>query len=70
MTGVGSFQETFKNRLDHFIKQVKEGVAPDQIEASGAHALAGQEVIEAAIRSQMEDGAVIEVPQVRKAMLQ
>jgi len=70
MTGVSSFQETFKNRLDHFVKQVKEGVTPDQIEASGAHALAGQEVIEAAIRSQMEDGAVIEVPQVKKEMLQ
>lgn len=66
MTGVASFHETFKNRLDHFIKQVKEGVAPDQMEASGADALSGQEVIEAAIRSHMENGAVIEVPQVRK----
>lgn len=66
LTGVGSFHETFKNRLDIFIKQVKEGVPPDQIEASGNDALAGQEVIEAAIRSHMENGAVIEVPQVKK----
>ncbi|MBM7570073.1 Gfo/Idh/MocA family protein [Aquibacillus albus] len=62
MTGVGSFQETFKNRLNHFIQQVKEGVAPDQMEASGAHALAGQEVIEAAIQSHLQNGAVVEVP--------
>lgn len=64
MTGVGSFQETFKNRLDHFIQQIEEGVPPEKMEASGAHALAGQEVIEAAIQSQMENGAVIEVPSV------
>ncbi|SFP36481.1 Gfo/Idh/MocA family protein [Salibacterium halotolerans] len=62
MTGVGSFQETFKNRLDDFVRQVKEGASPRDIEASGAHALAGQEVIEAAIRSQIENGAVVEVP--------
>ncbi|MGY4691034.1 Gfo/Idh/MocA family protein [Salibacterium sp. K-3] len=68
MTGVGNFQETFKNRLDHFVKQVKEGVKPRDMEASGAHALAGQEVIEAAIRSQMENGAVIEVPSVKGAV--
>jgi UDP-N-acetylglucosamine 3-dehydrogenase len=70
MTGVGSFNETFKNRLDHFVMQVKEGVAPSQMEASGADALAGQEVIEAAIRSQLENGAVIEVPKVKKGILQ
>ncbi|MFZ4451412.1 Gfo/Idh/MocA family protein [Salibacterium aidingense] len=62
MTGVGSFQETFKNRLFHFIQQVKDGTDPAQMEASGADALAGQEVIEAAIRSQLENGAVIDVP--------
>ncbi|WP_130860621.1 Gfo/Idh/MocA family protein [Gracilibacillus phocaeensis] len=62
MTGVGSFQETFKNRLQHFIQQIEDGVSPEDMEASGADALAGQEVIEAAIRSQLEGGAVIEVP--------
>ncbi|MFB5661072.1 Gfo/Idh/MocA family protein [Alteribacillus sp. HJP-4] len=66
MTGVGSFQETFKNRLDHFIKQIKEGVDPKAMEASGADALAGQEVIEAAIRSQMENGEAVEVPETKK----
>ncbi|MDC3415917.1 Gfo/Idh/MocA family protein [Aquibacillus salsiterrae] len=62
MSGVGSFQETFKNRLNHFIQQVKEGVAPEDMEASGAHALAGQEVIEAAIQSHLTNGAVVDVP--------
>jgi UDP-N-acetylglucosamine 3-dehydrogenase len=69
MTGVGSFDETFKNRLDHFVKQVVDGVAPSEMEASGADALAGQEVIEAAIRSQQENGAVIDVPQVNKEIV-
>ncbi|WP_059102619.1 Gfo/Idh/MocA family protein [Shouchella shacheensis] len=65
MTGVGSFQETFKNRLDYFIKQIKEDIAPEKMEASGADALAGQEIIEAAIRSQLKGGLAIEVPPVK-----
>ncbi|MGP4038687.1 Gfo/Idh/MocA family protein [Gracilibacillus sp. D59] len=69
MTGVGSFQETFKNRLDHFVKQVEDGVEPEKMEASGAHALAGQEVIEAAIQSQMANGAVIDVPKTDNEIL-
>ncbi|UOQ45798.1 Gfo/Idh/MocA family oxidoreductase [Halobacillus salinarum] len=66
MSGVGSFQETFKNRLDHFIKQIIDGVEPGKMEASGADALAGQEVIEAAIRSQQENGMAIDVTPVNK----
>ena len=69
MTGVGSFHETFKNRLDHFISQVKGGVDPSQVDASGYDALACQEVIEAAIRSHRENGAVIEVPPVKKTVV-
>ncbi|UOQ45793.1 Gfo/Idh/MocA family oxidoreductase [Halobacillus salinarum] len=69
MTGVGTFNETFTNRFDHFIRQVKAGVAPDNIDASGADALAGQEVIEAAIRSWEQNGKVVEVPQVKKAFV-
>lgn len=69
MSGVGSFNETFKNRLDHFINQVKQGVAPESIDASGFDALACQEVIEAAIRSHLENGAVIDVPQVKKEVI-
>jgi UDP-N-acetylglucosamine 3-dehydrogenase len=67
MTGVGTFHETFTNRFDHFIKQIKEGVVPEEIDASGADALAGQEVIEAAIRSWKKNGAVVEVPQIKNA---
>jgi hypothetical protein len=37
-------------------------VPPEKLNASGADALASQEVIEAAIRSHNENGAAIEVP--------
>ncbi|UOF89623.1 Gfo/Idh/MocA family oxidoreductase [Fodinisporobacter ferrooxydans] len=57
-----NFLDTFKNRLNEFVKQVKEGVPADKITGSGEDALAAQEVIEAAIRSQMTNGAVVEVP--------
>lgn len=62
MAGVAGFDKTFQNRMDYFIREVKEGTSPDQIEASGKDALAVQEIIEAAIQSQMENGAVVEVP--------
>lgn len=62
MTGTKSFNETTKNRIDHLIGQIKQGVHPDEILGSGADALAVQEVIEAAIRSQMNHGVVVEVP--------
>ncbi|MFB5661077.1 Gfo/Idh/MocA family protein [Alteribacillus sp. HJP-4] len=61
MTGLGSFHETIGRRLDRFIQQVKEGAVPEEIEGSGADALAGLEVIEAAIQSQKSNGRVIDV---------
>ncbi|MGP4038692.1 Gfo/Idh/MocA family protein [Gracilibacillus sp. D59] len=69
MSGVGSFHDTFANRFADFIRQVKEGVPPEQMNASGKDALAVQEVIEAAIQSHINNGAVIEVPQVRKHII-
>ncbi|CAG7597681.1 scyllo-inositol 2-dehydrogenase (NAD(+)) [Paenibacillus solanacearum] len=60
--GMQGFDDTFKNRIERFIGQIKQGVSPEQIEASGADALAAQEVIEAAIASQMSNGAVVDVP--------
>ncbi|MBS4176812.1 Gfo/Idh/MocA family protein [Lederbergia citrea] len=62
LTGAGGFNDTFHNRLNSFISQIREGVPPNQIDGSGADALAAQEVIEAAIQSQKNNGAVIEVP--------
>ncbi|QGQ96567.1 gfo/Idh/MocA family oxidoreductase [Paenibacillus psychroresistens] len=61
MGGMRGFEDTFRMRLDVFIRQVKEGVSPDLVEASGADALAVQEIIEAAIRSHLSNGAVIAV---------
>ncbi|MFY0762323.1 Gfo/Idh/MocA family oxidoreductase [Metabacillus dongyingensis] len=62
LTGMNGFNETFKNRINTFINDVKNSVPPEEITGSGVDALAAQEVIEAAIRSHMENGAVIEVP--------
>lgn len=55
--GMGSFQDTFKNRINKFVSQV---IADEELEGSGAEGLAAQEVIEAAIRSH-ENGTVEEV---------
>ncbi|SDT52454.1 Predicted dehydrogenase [Paenibacillaceae bacterium GAS479] len=55
------FDSTFFNRFGAFIKEVKDGVPPDQISASGADALAVQRIIEAAIRSQLENGEPIRI---------
>ncbi|MDP9381022.1 MAG: Gfo/Idh/MocA family oxidoreductase [Chloroflexota bacterium] len=57
MGGVGSFNETFRNRINRFVEQVQAG---GPLDASGEEGLAAQEVIEAAIRS-WENGAVEEV---------
>jgi predicted dehydrogenase len=57
MGGMGSFDDTFRNRINKFVEQVASGEA---LEASGEDGLAAQEVIEAAIRSH-ENGTVEEV---------
>ncbi len=49
--GVRDFEDTFRARLHRFIEQVAGGVAPDQIDGSGADGLAAQRVIHAAIAS-------------------
>ncbi|WEG11059.1 Gfo/Idh/MocA family oxidoreductase [Pullulanibacillus sp. KACC 23026] len=65
LTGMDGFNDTFKNRINHFIQQIKEGVSPEEVEGSGKDALAAQQVIEAAIRSHEENGAVIEIEKVK-----
>jgi len=49
--GFGDFIDTFRDRIGTFLKQVSQGVAPDQIDGSGEEGLAAQKVIEAAIES-------------------
>lgn len=58
--GVGSFRDTFRNRINRFVEQVAAGVDPGQIDASGADGLAAQKVIEAAIESH-EKSAIVTV---------
>lgn len=57
MGGMGSFDDTFKNRIYKFVEQVSAG---EDLIASGEDGLAAQEVIEAAIRSH-ENGTVEDV---------
>lgn len=58
--GMRSFSETFGARIGRWVEQVDGGATPEEIEASGADALAAQEVIEAAISS-FNDQRVVEV---------
>ncbi|GMA61199.1 Gfo/Idh/MocA family oxidoreductase [Alicyclobacillus fastidiosus] len=59
--GIGNFHDTMANRIHHFIHQIQANVSPDRIEGSGKDALAAQAVIEAAIQSHLQNGAVVEV---------
>ncbi|MDM5338570.1 Gfo/Idh/MocA family oxidoreductase [Fictibacillus enclensis] len=61
LTGMNGFDNTFKNRIDAFIHEIMQFTPPSQISGSGLEALAAQQVIEAAIHSQEENGAVVEV---------
>jgi predicted dehydrogenase len=62
--GMQGFDDTFRLRIERFISQIKAGKAPGEMDASGADALAAQEVIEAAIRSHQLGGAAVEVPSI------
>lgn len=57
MGGMEGFGQTFRNRIDAFVAQVRAG---GPLDACGADGLAAQEVIEAAIRS-IDHGTVEEV---------
>jgi len=57
MGGMTGFDDTFRARIDAFVRQVRAG---GPLDASGEEGLAAQEVIEAAIRS-WEQGTVEEV---------
>ena len=58
--GYRDFDDTFRERIHCFIKQVDDGAAPDQIDGSGADGLAAQKVIQAAIES-LDSGRIIEL---------
>ena len=49
--GFGDFIDTFRDRIDTFLREVGAGVAPEDIDGSAEDALAAQKVIAAAIES-------------------
>jgi predicted dehydrogenase len=58
--GYTGFGDTFKERIHCFLRQVADGVAPEDIDGSGADGLAAQKVIAAGIES-LNTGAVAAV---------
>jgi predicted dehydrogenase len=58
--GYRDFDDTFRERLSCFLKQVSEGVSPEEIDGSGADGLAAQKVIAAAIES-LNTGQIVRV---------
>jgi predicted dehydrogenase len=58
--GMRDFRDTFVSRIHTFLEQVSAGVAPDEIDGSGADGLAAQKVLAAAIES-LENEAVVRV---------
>jgi len=56
--GMGSFEDTFRNRINRFVEQVSAGAKPDEIDGTGADGLAAQQVLQAAIES-LNDGTIV-----------
>lgn len=52
------FEDTFHNRIHRFVDQITAGARPEEIEGSGAEALAAQRVLAAAIQSVQENSVV------------
>ena len=58
--GYRGFDDTFRCRIRSFVRQVADGVPPEEIDGSGADGLAAQKVIQAAIVS-LDTGKVVDV---------
>ncbi|HCS74251.1 MAG TPA: oxidoreductase, partial [Clostridiales bacterium] len=58
--GFTGFDDTFRDRIRSFVRQLAEGAAPEEIDGSGADGLAAQRVIQAAIVS-LDTGKVVDV---------
>lgn len=56
--GMGSFEDTFRNRIHAFLEQISLGTAPEAINGSGADGLAAQKVLQAAIDSLLNESVV------------
>jgi len=58
--GMRDFVDTFRDRIGRFLEQVDSGVAPEDIDGSGADGLAAQKVLQAASES-LETETVVPV---------
>ncbi len=58
--GYTGFNDTFRERLHCFLQQIADGAQPDEVDGSGQDALAGLEVVLAAIES-LESGRIVEL---------
>lgn len=58
--GMGSFEDTFRNRLGRFVEQLVAGARPEEIDGHAADALEAQKVLAAAIES-IKTGQAVEV---------
>jgi predicted dehydrogenase len=56
--GMGSFEDTFANRIHAFLEQVTNHVAPDAIDGTGQDGLAAQKVLQAVIDSLITEKVV------------
>jgi len=61
--GYAGFDDTFRERISCFVRQVAEGARPEDIDGSGADGLAAQRIIQAAIES-VSTGRVVDVASV------
>ena len=58
--GYRDFNDTFRERIHCFLKQVADGAKPDEIDGSGADGLAAQKLLQAAIES-LDTGRVVAI---------
>lgn len=58
--GFRSFDDTFQDRIHKFVDEVSRGVAPEDIDGTGADGLAAQKVLQAAIDS-LNTGTIVYV---------
>jgi len=58
--GYRDFDDTFRERIHCFMKQVSEGAKPEEIDGSGYDGLQAQRVIQAAIES-LETGEIVQL---------
>ena len=56
--GMRDFEDTFRDRIHTFCRQIADGAAPEEIDGSGADGLAAQKVLAAAIESVRTESVV------------